>query len=463
MKKILVSLLALALSAGANSQSAIPVFRPGEVVALVGDSITHGGHYHSYIWLYYMTRFPDMQVTLLNCGVGGDTAGNMLERWDQDVAGRNPSYVTLTFGMNDTGYWGVYGVEKSDSLSAALVAQSLANYEGLVDKIDALPQDVKVVMIGGSPYDETSKFNDGILPGKNAAIQKIVAAQAETAARKGWGFVDFNAPMVEIADRVQALDPKYSFCPQDRVHPDKDGQMVMAYLFLKAQGLDGKRVALVDVDAKTGRAVSLDNCTVSAVKRAGDGISFDYLAKSLPYPCDSVAEHGWGNVHPQRNALSMVPFTEEFNQELLRVRGLPEGDYNLVIDSQKVAQFSAASLEKGINMATLTNTPQYRQACEVMYLNEERFDVEKRMREYIWLEYCMFHGTDQIFKDDWRSLEAVEKEAAHNWFVAMSGYWYKKSYYPEIRRVWQNYMDEIVKTIYTVNKPVTRRINIEKI
>lgn len=464
MKKILLLVISLLICAGASSQSAIPVFRPGEVVALVGDSITHGGHYHSYIWLYYMTRFPDMPVTLINCGVGGDVAGNILERWDQDVAVRNPSYVTLTFGMNDTGYWGTYNVEKSDSLSAAKVAESLADYAKIVEKIEAMQASgAKVVMIGGSPYDETTKFNDGALKGKNAAIQRIVAAQKAEAEKQGWGFVDFNQPMVDLAAGLQAIDPKYSFCPQDRVHPDKDGQMVMAYLFLKAQGLDGKRVAGVDIDASNGRTLLEDNCKVSAVKRSAGGISFDYLAKALPYPCDSVAEHGWGNVHPQRDALKIVPFTEEFNQELLRVRGLAEGDYRLVIDGQPVAQFSAEAFAKGINMATLTNTPQYRQACEVMYLNEERFDVEKRLREYVWIQYAMFKGTDQIFKDDWRSVEMVADEATRNWFVAASGYWYKKSIYPEVRQVWQDYMDEIVRTIYTVNKPVVRRVSIERV
>lgn len=49
-------------------------FRSGDRVAFVGNSITDGGHYHSYIWLYYMTRFPEMRMQMFNCGVGGDTA-----------------------------------------------------------------------------------------------------------------------------------------------------------------------------------------------------------------------------------------------------------------------------------------------------------------------------------------------------------------------------------------------------
>ena len=464
MKKSLLSILAaLFLLPALPAQSLIPAFQAGDVVALVGDSITHGGHYHSYIWLYYMTRFPGMPVTLVNCGVGGDEARSILERWDWDVARRGPSYVTLTFGMNDTGYWGIYGTEKADSLSAAKIHSSLASFDGILSKLEALPDGTRIVMIGGSPYDETSRFNDNILPGKNDAIRQIIAAQRKAAEARNWGFVDFNAPMVELSRIAQAADSSYSFCPQDRIHPDKDGQMVMAWLFLKAQGLAGKPVAGIDIDAARRKVLLSENCKISSVRKTATGITFDYLAEALPYPCDSIAEHGWGNIHPQRDALKMVPFMEEFNQEMLRVRNLPEGRYRLTIDDQPVADFSAEDWEQGVNMAALTNTPQYRQASAVMYLNEERFEIEKHLREYVWMEYNMFRGTDQLFKDDWKSVEMVQKEAQDNFFVAYSDYWYKKSRYPEIRALWKRQMDDIVQTIYTINQPVTRTVKLEKI
>ena len=46
-----------------QAQTIIPRFEEGERVVFVGNSITHGGHYHSFIWLYYMTRFPDKPIT----------------------------------------------------------------------------------------------------------------------------------------------------------------------------------------------------------------------------------------------------------------------------------------------------------------------------------------------------------------------------------------------------------------
>ena len=67
--------------------------------------------------------------------------------------------------------------------------------------------------------------------------------QAEVAQKRGWGFVNFNTVMCELNKEIQQSDSTATFCGGDRIHPDKDGHMVMAYLFLKAQGLAGKEVA----------------------------------------------------------------------------------------------------------------------------------------------------------------------------------------------------------------------------
>ena len=461
MKRLLFSMLLLAVSVTVAGQT-VPQFKPGDKVALVGDSITHGGHYHSYVWLYYMTRFPDMPLTFINCGVGGDTSDSMAYRFVKDVLEREPTYITLTFGMNDTGYWETYNKENSRDLSDAKVSSSLASFSKIQECLKNDVEGVDVVMIGGSPYDETSTFNDNVLKGKNDAICRIIEDQKKVAKENGWGFVDFNEPMVRLASEIQKEDPKFSFCRQDRIHPDQDGQMVMAYLFLKAQGLSGRKVAHVSINARKRRVEELQYCTVSDIE-AGDGIlSFDYLAESLPYPCDSISEHGWANVRSQRDAMMLVPFMEEFNQETLKVSGLEDGTYRLTIDGIFIDDVESQDLAAGINLASYTNTPQYRQASAVMYMNEERFDMEKRLREYVWMHTNMFRGTEDVFTDTSEGLDQIMKKASEDAFVNMSLYWYRKSYFPEIRAVWQDYINKLVETIYSVNKPVKRKIVLKK-
>ena len=59
------------LQAQGTLSSAKP-FDDGDTVCFVGDSITHGGTYHSIVTLYYATRFPGKTIRFYNCGISGD-------------------------------------------------------------------------------------------------------------------------------------------------------------------------------------------------------------------------------------------------------------------------------------------------------------------------------------------------------------------------------------------------------
>ena len=275
--KIFWLLSLICLSCGClQAQTAIPRFEKGERVVFAGNSITHGGHYHSFIWLYYMTRFPDQPITIMNAGIGGESAWDIKDRLDYDVFDRKPTYVTLTFGMNDTGY-DVYMKDNAKELSEERIAKSLESYREIEERLLAKNKITKV-LIGGSPYDETSRFNHFILHGKNDAILKIIDAQRASAKKNDWGFVDFNQPMRELSLKEQEKDSTFTFCRIDRIHPDNDGQMVMAYLFLKAQGLAGNEVSSVSIDAHRSSIMARKNCKVSKLKKNGSNLTFDSLS-----------------------------------------------------------------------------------------------------------------------------------------------------------------------------------------
>ena len=390
-----------------QAQTTIPRFEEGERVVFVGNSITHGGHYHSFIWLYYMTRFPDKPITIMNAGIGGESAWDMKDRLDYDVFNRKPTYVTLTFGMNDTGY-DIYMKDDAKELSEQRIAKSLESYREIEERLLAKNK-IKKVLIGGSPYDETSRFNNFILHNKNNAILKIIDAQRTSAKKNGWGFVDFNQPMREIGRKEQEADSTFTFCRIDRIHPDNDGQMVMAYLFLKAQGLAGDEVSSVSIDAYHSSVITHKNCKISKLKKSGADLTFDYLAYALPYPLDSISRSGWGNKRSQRDAMQLVPFMEEFNQERFQVTNLEKGMYRLTIDNQFIDNLSSEKLANGVNLADYPNTPQYQQAAKIMYLNEERFEVEKRFREYLWTEYSFLKKEGLLFADDQKAIDKLKE------------------------------------------------------
>ena len=452
-----------------QAQTTIPRFEEGERVVFVGNSITHGGHYHSFIWLYYMTRFPDKPITIMNAGIGGESAWDMKDRLDYDVFNRKPTYVTLTFGMNDTGY-DIYMKDDAKELSKQRIAKSLESYREIEERLLAKNK-IKKVLIGGSPYDETSRFNNFILHNKNNAILKIIDAQRTSAKKNGWGFVDFNQPMREISRKEQEADSTFTFCRIDRIHPDNDGQMVMAYLFLKAQGLAGDEVSSVSIDAYHSSVITHKNCKISKLKKNGADLTFDYLAYALPYPLDSISRSGWGNKRSQRDAMQLVPFMEEFNQERFQVTNLEKGMYRLTIDNQFIDNLSSEKLANGVNLADYPNTPQYQQAAKIMYLNdakimylnEERFEVEKRFREYLWTEYSFLKKEGLLFADDQKAIDKLKEYLPKDGFLRMSYDWYIKAMNPEIREVWSNYMKTIVETIYKINKPVTHKVRLARV
>ena len=325
-KKVLLGLsLALGLGTAANAQSIAP-FHAGDRVVFLGNSITDGGHYHSYIWLYYMTHFPNMRITCFNAGIGGDNVKQMTDRLETDVLTFKPTVLTITWGMNDTGYFEWFKPDAATNWAKASVDTAEARYAVMDAKLKKHPEFRKIFILG-SPYDETTKSNKNrYYPGKSAAFQKLIDFQEETAKKNGWPYVDFDHPMKAINESWQQKDTMFSLTPNDRIHPDYAGHMVMAYLFLKTQGLADKPVADFAVNAKNKAVTKSVNCTISNVTGTNENISFDYLANSLPYPFDTVAvKGGWANHNRQSEGLKYFPFMQGFDQEMLTVKGLKSG------------------------------------------------------------------------------------------------------------------------------------------
>ncbi len=447
------------LSFFANAQQNVKPFKVGDRVVFVGNSITDGGHYHSYIWLYYMTHFPNTRIDIFNAGIGGDVSKQIYERLDDDVFSHKPTVVTLTFGMNDTGYAYTTGTV-ADSTYKAKIEQSLKSFKLIEAKYLRHPE-VRKIMIASPPYDETSKMKPAPFIGKNKALLQIADAQEQTAKNNHWDFVDFNRPLTAINVREQQKDSLFTMENMDRVHPTNDAMMAMAYLFLKAQGLAGKKVAGVVIDAANPKIVKTDNCTVSALASGKNGIAFNYLANSLPYPVDTIAS-GFGKpARSQASGLKLVPFTDEFNQELLQVKGLqPSKKYQLKIDNKIIGTWTAADFDTGINLALLNNTPQYQQATALMQLNEERWEKERRLREYYWMHFSILKPHGLLFNDGEATLDSLQKYAKKDFFVAVTIPSYQKARFKSVRDAWKKEIALLTDEIYATNKPVSHHVEI---
>jgi len=341
-------------------------FANGDTVCFIGDSITHGGLYHSYVYLFYATRFPDRKIDFVNCGISGDSAAGGLARVDWDVLVHKPTAATIMMGMNDVNR-GLYGKDEPDENNRTQRQAALDRHADSMRKLtEALRHaGVQPIFILPSIYDETSTMDKPNLFGVNGALGICAEGATKLAKDNDAGVVDFWGAMNRYNAEVQKADPTATIVGGDRVHPGPMGHFLMAYTFLEAQQLEGG-VAAMAVDAAAGAAVGQDNCAITDVAKTATGVRFTCLEKALPFPIQRGTE----------KALELVPFVAKMNQETLKVQGLAESGYALLIDGQEVGTYAGKDLAKGIDLAANTKTPQYQQAEEVAKANSQRHSIE---------------------------------------------------------------------------------------
>lgn len=458
MKRIPLYFLLTFLGIAQIKAQSLKPFANGDRVVLMGNSITEAGYYGSNIWLYYMTHFPDRRIAVFNGGIGGDVVGQMNDRFEQDILPKKPNILVLTFGMNDSGY-AEFNAANAEETAKQRVDKSESNFNLLTAKLKA-QTGIKSVMMSSSPYDETMQNKNNYFKGKSKVMEQIIAFQQAAAKSNKWSYVDLFHPMTAINVREQKIKPDFTITGPDRIHPGRGGHLVMAALFLKSQGLADKVVSRVSIDVKKG-LVSEENSKNSIVKKSDVGVSFDYLAESLPFPIDSV-NGVWENPQTQADALAVYPFIKEFNQETLKIDGLQKGNYDLLIDGKKISAFSADTLAKGINLALLSNTPQYQQSVSIMYLNELRLDLEKKIRDYYWLQFNFLKGQNMLFEDSDLAFQKVAEKAKTDWAVRSKMGSYQTARFPEVRKMWEDNIQRLTDRIYQINKPKSHLVELLK-
>ena len=199
-----------------------------------------------------------------------------------------------------------------------------------------------------------------------------------------------------------------------------------------------------DLDRLIDRGITDNQSMINAI-----------LAEALPYPLDTLT-HGMGSKRSQAEATKLVPFIEEMNREMLTVKGL-KGDYTLYIDGERIGTWSGKQLGEGINLAEL-QTPQYRQAMEVMHLNEYRWEIERNFRDYAWVQYDFFQNKGLLDANDAHAVSVLDAEKGKNIWLQIHRENYAKLMLPHVREARAQQMELLVETIYEINKPQTRKV-----
>lgn len=359
-----------ALLCSSSASAIVPSFEDGDKVVFLGDSITHSRKWHRYIADYYMTHFPERSIQYINAGISGDTAPGSLKRLDRDVLRFHPTVVVILLGMNDiTGT-----LYSADGASLSVLQQrqkALETYKTAMRQIVARIQTSgvgKVILLSPSPYDDTSTLPLPNQMGKNQGLAQAGEFVRELAAQTHSYFVDFHGPITELIREQQAVDPMFSLSPLDRIHPGEPGNLLMAWLFLRAQGAKGVDTIHFAANARP----ECIGCSITNFAQAGEGWQFEITEQSLPTPFDVGA----------RPALRWRPIEKELNAEVLRVDGVEPGNsYSVSIDGAAVGNYSAEALQTGVDLGDDALTPQYRQAESVVALDEQWRALAKSLRD----------------------------------------------------------------------------------
>ncbi len=327
MRAKLLALFVVVAFGAVPARAADFFFKDGDAVVVIGDSITEQHLYSNYLEMWTVTRFPNWKLTFRNTGIGGDTSPGGNGRFDRDVLRYKPTAMTVDFGMNDGGYGG---------FDEKRFTNYMNGLQGMADKAKAAK--IRVAWITPQPLD-TGDQGKTALTGYNQTLEKFSDGVKGIATKNDGLFVDQFHRYLTVLDKARAASAKYDrITAGDAVHPGPAGQALMAASILKGLNFP-TLVAEVEIDAAATKATG-KNCKVTNVAAKDGGVAFEQLDEALPFfPPEAAA------------ILKHAPLVEELNDYRLTVKGLAEGKYAVRLGGKQIAEYTAADLAKGVNLA----------------------------------------------------------------------------------------------------------------
>ena len=389
MTRLFAAVAALTLIGPAAAVDPPPefLFRKGDRVLFLGDSITEQYQYSTYLELYLTTRFPDGNMFFLNAGIGGDTATGGAGRFARHVLAEKPTVITINFGMNDGGYGGFVPerhaayVKNTEAMLAA--AKQAGVRVGLVS-----PNAVEVRSAARlKTYLETQ--------------QQFYAPLKELAAKYEVPFVDQYAVTRKVLEKL-AEDMATVKTFSDGVHTDPAGGLLMAHTILTGFKAPAQ-VSNLEFDAKNpAESAKAQGCKASDFATANGGVKFKRLDDALPMP----VQDAW------QPLLKYVNDLKDLNYMGLKVAGLADGDYTLRIDGKDVASYTAKELAAGVNIGNLEG-PLFDQGNKVFAaIREKNQIVHRRFRQVMMAQipdWLADVGEPRRAEELKQRLEGIEK------------------------------------------------------
>ncbi|MCU0879209.1 MAG: SGNH/GDSL hydrolase family protein [Pirellulaceae bacterium] len=330
-------IVSLAPSAMLSLGAAEPVLQPGDRVAIVGDSITEQKLYSKFVECYLLacSGVPDLKV--MQYGWSGERAGGFADRLANDCAGFQPTVVTLCYGMNDGSYQ-PYNEQIGQTYEANM-RRVLAGLEKL---------GVRAVVIGSPGAVDQNFFRPGQMMGNQPAhvayndnLAHLRDIDRKLAEEHKQPFANVHDAMYETMKKAQEkLGNKYDVCGGDGFHPGPNGQLIMAYAFLKGLGAGGN-IGTITIDMQGKPSVAGGHKVLS-----GSEGTAEIESTQWPFCFD-----GDGNSsRSTRSITPFLPFNQDLNRLMLVVKNL-DTPKAVVTWGDQSKEFTREELAAGVNLA----------------------------------------------------------------------------------------------------------------
>lgn len=294
-----------------------PLLKSGDRMVFLGDSITEQRIYTRYVMNYFTLHYPDAKIWYRNAGWGGDTAPGGLSRLKRDVLSLKPTVVSICFGMND-GRYKAYDQEDFDTY--------INGMKGLISELKE--SGVKVVLLTPGCVDPDRNPE---LKGYNDTLGDFAKGIIQLAQDEKLPVFNTRTAMLGVQNKAKKDNSEFTMIP-DGVHPSSAGHSVMACGLLTDLAATEAPSSL----AINGRSFTSGRCKIENMKLNEDSISFTRTDDSLPVCLDSDVEY----------VSKYYPAISKMNEYKLKVTGLKEGNWKLVVDGMEVGTFTAAQLKE---------------------------------------------------------------------------------------------------------------------
>ena len=206
------------------------IFKARQRIEFIGDSITDCGRREplfaplgdGYVHIIHdllQAGYPELKLTIINKGISGNTILDLKSRWKTDVVKINPEWLFIFIGINDV--WRFYEGDRDEAVGLPVFTDTYR--ESIQQTLSDTPANFRLI----SPFLAENDTNNSFRKKLNLYQDKI----------DEFGD-DFELPVVHLQPAFDwaMLSKPGNYWSNDRVHPTREGHMLIALTILRACG-----------------------------------------------------------------------------------------------------------------------------------------------------------------------------------------------------------------------------------